>query len=70
MGRVAVWVGFWHTPVLSLGPQVLDGLELAPELVAELEELPGGDLLVRSAMVWKISALSRRSMGIGKARAM
>jgi len=47
IGSVAVWVGFWHIPVLSLGPQVLDGLEL----VSELEELPGGDLFVRSAML-------------------
>lgn len=50
IGIVAVWVGFWHIPVLSLGPQVLDGLELELELISELEELPGGDLFVRSAM--------------------
>lgn len=48
---MAVWVGFWQTPVLSLGPQVLDGLELELELVAELNELPGGDLFVKSAML-------------------
>lgn len=48
-----------------MGAQVLDGLELEPEL----EELLGGVLFVRCAMCWKIGALSKRSMGIGKVRA-
>ena len=51
---------------------MLDGLELELALVAELEEseeLPGGDLFVRSVILWNIRALFRRSMGIGRARA-
>ena len=65
-------VGLWHTPVLSFGPQVLDGLELevelAMELVVELEELPGGDLFFTAALFWKRGEPSRRSTGMGRAR--